>query len=191
MTTPKSTGNTSCHTHCTHGHSHDSARAPGEPRDLRDHLRRESLRVTGPRQAILAVLQEHPHPLTNKEIFAALRPGQCDLATVYRSLHLLEDMGLVTRFDFGDGVARFEIIRGDARGHHHHLVCTSCATIVELEDCLAREWEERITRDSGFKEVTHKLEFFGLCPTCQDAKPGTRRQPQKRATRRRGPSISV
>jgi Fur family ferric uptake transcriptional regulator len=191
MTTPKGSGSCS-----GHSQAHGGGPCPGhhgpEARDLRDHLRRESLRVTGPRQAILAVLQLNPHPLTNKEIFAALRPGQCDLATVYRSLHLLEDMGLVTRFDFGDGVARFEIVRGDARAHHHHLVCTSCSTIVELEDCLAREWEERITRDSGFKEVTHKLEFFGLCPSCQEEKPGTSPSPsKKRVTRRRDPSISI
>ncbi len=132
--------------------------------DLTDRLRRGARRVTGPRQAILQVLEANPHPLTNKEIFQALPPGGCDLATVYRSLHLLQDMGLVIRYDFGDGVARFEIARA---GHHHHLICTRCAAIVEIEDCLASEWEARIAAESGFKMVTHKLEFFGLCPRCQ------------------------
>ncbi|MCC7377629.1 MAG: transcriptional repressor [Verrucomicrobiales bacterium] len=193
MPTGSGKGSNAPHSH-QHCHGGESCRGHDGPetRDLRDHLRRESLRVTGPRQAILAVLQQNPHPLTNREIFAALRPGQCDLATVYRSLHLLEDMGLVARFDFGDGVARFEIVRGDSRAHHHHLVCTSCTTIVELEDCLAKEWEERIARASGFTGVTHKLEFFGLCPSCQDGEPGTPPSaPKKRVTRRRDPSISV
>lgn len=135
---------------------------------LTARLRSKARRVTGPRQAILKVLQRsQPHPLTNKEIFTALPRGVCDLATVYRSLHLLEDMGLVTRCDFGDGVARFEVSREGPSAHHHHLVCKACSTVVEVEDCHAAAWEETIARRSGFKKVTHKLEFFGLCPRCQ------------------------
>lgn len=151
---------------CCGGTGKHHAKAP-DLGDLTDRLRRDARRITGPRQAILRVLQGHPHPLTNKEIFASLPAGQCDLATVYRSLHLLQKMGLVHRFDFGDGVARFEIARGGPGGHHHHLVCTSCATVIEIEDCLAAEWEKRIADLSGFQKVTHKLEFFGLCPACQ------------------------
>lgn len=135
--------------------------------DLTERLRRGARRITGPRQAILRILQAHPRPMSNKEIFEALPPGECDLATVYRSLHLLEDMGLVERFDFGDGSARFEMARPGHSGHHHHLVCTACDAIHPIEDCLALEWEAKIARDSGFKMVTHKLEFFGLCPQCQ------------------------
>lgn len=135
--------------------------------ELTERLRRDARRITGPRQAILRVLQSHPHPLSNREIFDALPAGECDLATVYRSMHLLEEMGLVKRYDFGDGVARFEVARDGKGGHHHHLVCTSCSAIVEIEDCLAAAWEEQITRRSGFKQVTHKLEFFGICPRCQ------------------------
>lgn len=150
----------------SHSHSHGGSKRPGLG-DLTERLRRDARRVTGPRQAILKVLQQHPHPLSNKEIFAALVPGECDLATVYRSLHLLEDLGLVTRYDFGDGVARFEVARECPAGHHHHLVCTGCSAIIEIEDCLAAEWEARIAAQNGFKSVTHKLEFFGLCPRCQ------------------------
>lgn len=145
---------------CSHHHSKHRP----ELRDLKERLRIKSRRITGAREAILKILQEHPHPQTNKEIFQALPDGLCDLATVYRSLHLLEDMGLVVRYDFGDGVARFEVAR---EGHHHHLVCTACSRIVEIDQCLASEWDERLARESGFKRVTHKLEFFGLCPECQ------------------------
>ena len=55
------------------------------------------------REALREILRQHPHPLTNKEILAALPAGQCDLATIYRAMHLLEAMGMVKRFDFGDG----------------------------------------------------------------------------------------
>lgn len=159
------------HDGCQHPHEPDRATPHARRRpkigDLTERLRRDARRITGPRQAILQVLQAHPHPLTNKEIFQSLPPGECDLATVYRSLHLLEDMGLVTRYDFGDAVARFEMACDGQRGHHHHLICTGCSAVVEIEDCLASEWEQRIARESGFRMVTHKLEFFGRCPRCQ------------------------
>ena len=60
--------------------------------DLTSRLRKRSRRVTGPRQAILEILRQHAHPLTNKEIFAAMPKRNCDLATIYRSMHLLEEV---------------------------------------------------------------------------------------------------
>jgi Fur family transcriptional regulator, ferric uptake regulator len=143
-----------------------SSRAEASPQ-LADRLRRKSLKLTGPRQAILSVLKRQSHPLSNKEIFAALMKGECDLATVYRSMHLLEAMGMVKRFDLGDGVARFELLEEGDDGHHHHLVCTRCAEIIELHECFTSELEKQIATRSGFKAVTHKLEFFGICPGCQ------------------------
>jgi Fur family ferric uptake transcriptional regulator len=139
---------------------------PGLP-ELADRLRRKSRRLTGPREAILRFLRAQAHPLSNKEIFAGLPSEQCDLATVYRSMHLLENMGMVKRFDFGDGMARFELVAEGDDGHHHHLVCTRCAGVVEIEECLLDEVENHLARCSGFKGVTHKLEFFGICPRCQ------------------------
>ncbi len=137
------------------------------PSDWADRLRRQSRKLTGPRRAILAVLQAHPHPLSIREIFADLPAGDCDLATVYRSMHLLETMRMVKRFDFGDGVARFELLGEGDDGHHHHLVCTSCARVVEIEECAMTGLDQLIGDRNGFASVTHKLEFFGICPRCQ------------------------
>src|SRR5208282_986920 len=91
-----------------HAHSHSHQRQ--EMSALTSRLRGQSRKITGPRAAILEILRHHPHPLTNREILAALPKDQCDLATIYRSMHLLEKMGMVKRFDFGDGAARFELI---------------------------------------------------------------------------------
>ncbi|MDB6111523.1 MAG: transcriptional regulator, Fur family [Pedosphaera sp.] len=134
---------------------------------LTDRLRQKSHKITGARQAILEILRHHPHPMSNKEIFAALPKGDCDLVTVYRSMHLLESMQMVKRFDLGDGVARYELLAEGDDGHHHHLVCTRCAAVVEIEDCFTGELEEKIAQRNGFKAITHKLEFFGICPQCQ------------------------
>jgi Fur family ferric uptake transcriptional regulator len=135
--------------------------------DLAARLRRQARKVTGPRQAILEILRREARPLSAREIFRAMPEGDCDLATVYRSMHLLERMGMVKRFHFGQGGARFELLPEGDDGHHHHLVCTQCAHIVELEECFPEALQKRIASRSGFKAVTHKLEFFGLCPRCQ------------------------
>jgi Fur family ferric uptake transcriptional regulator len=82
-------------------------------------------------------------------------------------MHLLEAMGMVQRFHFGQGGARYELIEEGDDGHHHHLVCVECSAVVEIEDCFPSELEARIATRNGFKAVTHKLEFFGVCPRCQ------------------------
>jgi len=145
-----------CHAHATH-----------ELPDLADRLRRQCRKVTGPRQAILEILQREAHPLSIREIFGALPQGDCDLATVYRSMHLLEKMEMVKRCHFGEGGARFELLPEGDDGHHHHLVCTECSQVVEIEECFPKSLQERIAARNGFKAVTHRLEFFGLCPRCQ------------------------
>ena len=74
---------------------------------------------------------------------------------------------MVKRFDFGDGASRFELVGGGDERHHHHLICTRCAEVVEIDECFLRGIESRLAGQSGFKAVTHKLEFFGICPACQ------------------------
>jgi Fur family transcriptional regulator, ferric uptake regulator len=142
-------------------------RRPADLPELADRLRRESRKVTGPRQAILDALRVRHHPLSIREIHDALPKKDCDLATVYRSMRLLESMGMVKRYDLGDTVARYELLQEGDDGHHHHLVCVRCSGVIELEECEVSELEDRIARRNGFKAVTHKLEFFGICPQCQ------------------------
>lgn len=144
-----------CHTH----HRHDLT-------ELADRLRREDRRVTGPRQWILDLLRNEEHPLSAREIHSNLETD-CNLATVYRALRLLEEMNWVKRFNFGDGTARFELLGRDDDGHHHHLICRECKIVVEIADCFPHALEQRIAARHGFQEVTHQLEFFGVCQACQ------------------------
>lgn len=145
------------------------AHASGAPplSELASCLRSRSRKMTGPREAIFKILRHHPHPLTNREIFFALPKGTTDLATIYRVMHLLESLKLVKRCDFGDGKARFELVGAGREAHHHHLVCTECAEIVEVPECFPSSLEKKIASQNGFKAITHKLEFFGVCPACQ------------------------
>jgi Fur family transcriptional regulator, ferric uptake regulator len=146
---------------------HRHPKSHSELHQLTDRLRRQDRKITGPRRAILELLRQHAHPLSIKEVHGALPDNHCDLVTVYRSMHLLESMGMVKRFDFGDGLARFELLAEGDDGHHHHLVCVQCATVVEVEECFPTALEEQIAARNGFKKVSHKLEFFGICPSCQ------------------------
>lgn len=135
--------------------------------DFAERLRRQSRKLTGPRLAILRVLRERRQPLSSKEVWSALPPGESDLATIYRSLHLLEDLEMVRRFDLGDGVARYVLLDEPDDGHHHHLICRQCAEVIELDECFVEQAERQIARQSGYTGLTHRLEFFGLCPKCQ------------------------
>jgi Fur family transcriptional regulator, ferric uptake regulator len=152
-----------------HAHPHRLVQQPLT--ELTDRLRAGSRKVTGQRQAILDVLRRHASPLTNRQIHDALGKADCDLATIYRNMHTLTEMGLVKRFDFGDGSARFELVTDESNHHHHHLVCNRCAIIVEVEDCFPSEYETELARRHGFASVSHRLEFFGLCPRCQKEPP--------------------
>lgn len=130
-------------------------------------LRRESRKITGPRAAILEMLRLHRHPLTTKEIHTELPAGSCDLATIYRAMQMLEKLGMVRRSDFGDGAARFELVAEGENHHCHHLICTRCAEVVKITECFPADIERRIAQANGFAAVTHRLEFFGVCPACQ------------------------
>ena len=86
-------------------------------------------------------------------------------------MHLLEEAGMVKRTDFNDRAARFELVEEGGESHHH-LVCTRCARVLEITECFPSEMEARIGAANGFKAVTRKLEFFGICPVCQQAGAG-------------------
>lgn len=146
---------------------HDAKSSEAKSCDWHAKLRQESCKLTGPRRAILQVLGEQAQPLTNKEIFQRLPKGHCDLATVYRSVQMLERLGLVKRFHFGEGAARYALLEAGCDTHQHHLVCTQCSRIEQVGECIVRELEARVVAHSKFKAVTHRLEFFGVCPACQ------------------------
>ena len=146
-----------------HSHPVESCGAADATRRLKALARK----VTGPRKALLDILNHEEHPLTIKELHSRMPVERCDLGTVYRSIRMVEEAGLVNRFEFGDGVARYELVREADHGHHHHLICRDCSKVVEIEDCFPSELEDRIASGNGFKAITHRLEFFGICPSCQ------------------------
>lgn len=132
--------------------------------ELLDRLKQKGYRITKPRLELLKVLDSYP--LTVQEIHETLQKKKVrvDLASVYRSLELFVNMGIVHVIDFGEDKKRYEMIDND--NHHHHLLCNSCGTIADItvnENNLLTQ----VKTKSTFKIDHHHLEFFGLCQNCQ------------------------
>jgi Fur family transcriptional regulator, ferric uptake regulator len=128
-----------------------------------ESLKKHNLKATGPRKAILKVLIGEHGPFTAEEIHHRITKKICDLATVYRCVINMEKVGLLRKCDFGDGTARYEMVEDGH--HHHHVICTSCKKVEPLADCNL-ENINRFAQKKGFSNVTHSLEFFGLCKDC-------------------------
>ena len=143
---------------------------------LRDYivaaLRERDHRLTPQREAVVEVLLDNADAhLSAENIFMQTKDAYPDigLATVYRPLELLESLGLVHKFDYGDGQSRYEV-NLTAEGHyHHHLICVNCGEIGEYKDDLLDEIEEKIAAETGFVVTDHCLRLFGLCRKCQAA----------------------
>ncbi len=135
--------------------------------DLAGLLRAGGLKVTRARLAILDVLAKEHGPFTTEEVFSRLSntqaKGACDVVTIYRCLAKFESLGLISQCDFGDGSVRYELRAGDH--HHHHIICRKCRRVESLPNCPVEDRAIKLPK-MGFKEVSHRLEFFGVCPSC-------------------------
>ncbi len=129
-------------------------------------LEKASLRKTPGRLAILKVLTDRHGPFSIEELHQFVKGQKLDLVTVYRCLTSFEEVSLVKRCDFGDGIARYELNLG-SHHHHHHVICKTCRKAENIEDCEVTRLEA-IVEKMGYTKVTHNLEFFGICKTCKN-----------------------
>mgnify|MGYP000150316304 FL=1 len=133
-----------------------------------EDLRAAGHRLTRTRRAVLAVLERTKYPLSASELYQRLQRNKVsiDLVTVYRTLTVLRDIGLVAQIELHqEGQARFEIKHG--REHHHHIRCQTCGKIVDLLLCPLKKLTAFIEKETQFIVNEHTLEFSGLCPKCQ------------------------
>ncbi|MBB6638457.1 Fur family transcriptional regulator [Cohnella thailandensis] len=129
-----------------------------------DQLKSGGVRMTPQRYAILQFLMEsHVHPKAD-DIYRALSPQYPSLsvATVYNNLKLFVDAGLVRELTYGDNSSRFDADLSD----HYHAICTNCGTMVDFEHEPVREVEDAARKLTGFVVHGHRMEIYGLCPTC-------------------------
>lgn len=119
-------------------------------------IRGRGYKATPQRLAILGVLAAEQHQSLGE--IRARCPG-VGLVTIYRTLDLLSEIGVVRRFDLGDG-PRYEL----AEDHHHHLICESCGDVSEFERCPL---DLRSLKDLDFEISSHTLEIYGRCAGCK------------------------
>lgn len=120
--------------------------------------------MTPQRYAILEFLMESRDHPTADDIFRALSPQYPSLsvATVYNNLKLFVDAGLIRELTYGDDSSRFDSDLSD----HYHAICTRCGTMVDFDHPPVRDVEEAAAQRTGFLVQGHRLEVYGLCPTC-------------------------
>ncbi len=137
--------------------------------NLQSQLNQHGLRLTHPRRVVMSVLESAAGPLSPQTIHQRSLEAQEEigLVSVYRTLNLLTDLGLVRRVHGHDDCQGYVLA---SPGHHHHLVCRGCEAAVEfsgMDDLSALI--ENIQRETGFTVEEHLLQFYGLCPQCQES----------------------
>ena len=139
----------------------------------RAYLARKNLKTTQQREAIVEAFLRSTGHVALEDLLAQSRkraPGM-GLATVYRTVKLLEEAGLAHAHQFGDGQTRYEL--AGSRGHHDHILCQQCHHVTEFESDEIEEIQSRIAKRFGFSILNHRHELFGLCDKARGVSGGT------------------
>ncbi len=127
-------------------------------------LKKEKLRITEPRKALLQLLVEVSKPLSAEELHENLGSDHFDLVTVYRNLEAFENAGIANRIPTESGKSLYEL---NAEQHHyHHIICRKCHHTEKLDSCEVMKLET-LAKDLGYSEITHVLELYGVCENCR------------------------
>ncbi len=132
-------------------------------------LKKNSLKMTKQREAILKTIfayKGHFIPetlhLEVQKSFPRLKVG---IATIYRTLQLLESEQIVTSISFGTNGKKYEYGKKD---HHDHMICNGCGKLIEFCDDIIEKQQEEIAKKIGFKIKSHSMQIYGICKECQE-----------------------
>jgi Fur family ferric uptake transcriptional regulator len=131
-------------------------------------LQQHGYRLTRPRRAVVEALLASGGHVSADELVVVVHEYAPNVGrmTVYRTLELLAELGLIRPVYLGSGAAHYVLLEG---GHHHHLVCTGCARVIEFDDCGLKEMEQLVAERFQFMVQGHLLEFYGRCQSCQQS----------------------
>lgn len=135
-----------------------------ESEQLLGALRRAGLRSTASRRAIVELISQYSGSFTAQGVCRDLAPTGVGRATVFRTLNVLADLGLLNRLHVGDGCHSYSLCGPD---HHHHLVCTGCGQVIPLDMCLIDQQVRPVADQVGFLVEGHHMEVFGRCAACR------------------------
>jgi Fur family ferric uptake transcriptional regulator len=136
---------------------------------FRGYLKKRGLRYTREREAIVHEIFTTSDHFDVDELFVRMRKktSRGSKASIYRTIRLLLEAGLIVEVFLEDGHMHYEPAYG--RSDHCHLRCNKCRTVVEVTDPRLAQIEREIAREHGFKNLGHKLEINGLCPKCRSS----------------------
>ncbi|MBF0522020.1 MAG: transcriptional repressor [Candidatus Omnitrophica bacterium] len=141
---------------------------PKEHEKLSDYISSQKLKQSHKRLTVLKAISASPkRHLTAHEVLALLNKKRSGIgqATVYRSLRLLCDAGVLNELRCEDGSSRYEF--ASAGSHHDHLICTKCGRFVEVFDPEIERLQDKLFARHGFYPERHKLELYGVCRMCK------------------------
>ncbi len=133
----------------------------GDPLRIEKLCAEKGLKMTEQRRVIAGVLSEsddHPDVEQLHQRATAVDP-RISIATVYRTVRLLEEANILTRHDFGDGRARYEEVPDE---HHDHLIDIETGTVIEFHNEAIERLQETVAKELGYRLVDHRLELFGV-----------------------------
>lgn len=136
---------------------------------IENTLRQRGYKITPQRRTIIAAITAASEHLTPAAVYEVVRQQNRDigLVTIYRTLEILAELGLICEIHIGGNCRSYSIRRPSE--HHHHLICSDCGTVIDFTDCDLRELETRLSKETSFKIKSHLLEFLGQCRKCREA----------------------
>jgi Fur family ferric uptake transcriptional regulator len=139
----------------------------GQSTDIVSKLSNKGYRLTPQRLMILAAIENSDDHISAEEIYSQIvaKYPYVNISTVYRTLELLEGLGLVTKTDLGEGRVRYHPAD---KGHHHHLVCQNCGAIIDLDESVLSPLKDALLKEYGFIANLRHLAIFGRCKNCRD-----------------------
>ncbi len=135
--------------------------------DIQEELKKNGMKSTRHRVAILAILINKDQPVSAEKIFFEMQQMAIaiNLSTVYRNLDALAEKGLVTKLSLaGDNRAVYEYKQ---TGHRHYLICLGCREILALEHCPIKGYADQIENETDYEIVGHQLDLYGYCKKCR------------------------
>lgn len=136
---------------------------------IKKQLHAASYKLTPQREATVRVLLENEEDhLSAEDVYLLVKEKspEIGLATVYRTLELLTELNIVDKINFGDGVSRYDLRQEGASRFHHHLFCTVCGIVEEIQEDLLKDVEKKVEQTWKFKVKDHRLTFYGICHSC-------------------------
>lgn len=132
-------------------------------------MQKAGYKATGQRKLVFEILERYNEEhLTPEEIhkYVEKENENIGIATVYRTLLLFDNLGIVQKLNIDDSGARYELVEELEGHHHHHLICSKCSKVEEVRVDLLDEVEKKIEDSHGFRIQNHELKFYGICKNC-------------------------